>query len=155
MAVNPNKTRSENALGNVPLQERHAWFVTACTKDTRTETVITIVVPADGLPLDSRQHGIHIWNKSGEGVPQLLDNSHLLHMNVLRFKNMWRPLAMLYGAVLNVHLPLSFMEAFKEQGQAWYLLTKRSFNNYAQHFANYIHRNSEAPNLVDDIFHEV
>ena len=151
MAINPNKTRSENALSNLTLQERHSWFVEACKKDDTVTTVYTIVLPSDGVPLDNRKHGLHVWDKDGDTVPELLDNSQSLHSNVLQFKNKWRAFALLYKNALQVSLPQSFLSAFKEGGLAWYLLTKRSFNDYAQQFANYIHRTTAPPDLPRDV----
>ena len=149
MTINPNKTRCENALSNLPLQERHSWFVEACKKDDTVATVYTIVLPADGVPTDNRKHGLHVWVKDGDTVPQLLDNSQALHFTVLLFKNKWRAFVLLYKDALQVALPQSFLTAFKEGGLAWYLLTKRSFNNYAQQFANYVHTQTAAPDLPE------
>ena len=71
MTINPNKTRVENAHCNLPLQERHSWFVEACKKDDKTATGYSILLRADCVPTDNRKHGLHAVVKDGNTVPQL------------------------------------------------------------------------------------
>ena len=105
--------------------------------------------------MDNRKHGLHVWDKDGNNIPQLLDDSQELHSNVLLFKNKWRAFSLVYKDALQVSLPQSFLDAFKEGGMAWYLLTKRSFNEYAQQFADYVHRNVAPPDLPNDVDSEL
>ena len=124
MAVNPIKTRSENALSNLKLQKRNSWVAEACKKDDTVTTVNTYVLPSYGVPLDDRKHGLHVWNKDGDTVPELLDNSQSLHSNVLLFKNKWRATGLLWKNALEMSLTQSFLSALKEGGLFCYLLTK-------------------------------